>query len=102
MSIETAFGVSRYLEDERRHTIANFLTAAWQLQFGARPADLEADLAALRRLFRPDLTGKVARAEFVELPRLALERPKGLPDAALISSPALVGSSPRRAACSWT
>jgi hypothetical protein len=91
MSIETAFGVSRYLEDERRHAIANFLTAAWQLQFGARPADLEADLAALRRLFRPDLTGKVARAEFVELPRLALERPKGLPDAALIELPGARG-----------
>ena len=102
MSIETAFGVSRYLEDERRHAIANYLSAAWQLQFGARPADLEADFAALRRWFRPDLTGKVARAEFVELPRLASSAPRGFPTRRLLSSPALVGSSPRRAACSWT
>lgn len=91
MSIETAFGASRYLENERRRAIADYLSAVWQLQFGSRPADLDADLAALRRWFRPDLTGKVARAELAELPRLALERPKGLPDAALIELPGARG-----------
>ena len=87
MNLETAFGVSRYLEDDRRRAIAGFLTAAWQTQFGSEPTDLDADLAALRRWFRPELTGKVARAELAELPRLGLERPKGLPDAALIELP---------------
>jgi hypothetical protein len=91
MSIETAFGASRYLEDERRRAIADFLSSAWQLQFGSRPADLDADLAALRRWFRPELTGKIVRAQLAELPRLALERPTGLPDAALIELPGARG-----------
>lgn len=78
MSVGTAFGVSRFLEEPDRAELIEFLRAAWVRQFGAEPDDLNADLALLRRWFRPELTARGARKELATLPPSARKPPVAL------------------------
>lgn len=83
----TAFGVSRYIEEPRRQQLIEFLRLAWRNQFGDEPEEILEDLELLRRWFRPELSGKSARNQLIEISRLPRDVPSELEAEAVIPLP---------------
>lgn len=86
MSAETAFGISRFLEDDRREELVEFLQRAWLNQTGMPPGDLNNDLDLLRRWFRPDLSGAGARQALQGLSKIG-PSPDGISESVFLRLP---------------
>jgi hypothetical protein len=83
----TAFGISRYVEEPRRQQLRQFLRIAWRNQFGSEPQDVPGDLELLRTWFRPELSGKSARSQLLEITKLPHEIPPELKVEGIIRLP---------------
>jgi hypothetical protein len=81
----TLFGLSRVIEPGPRAELRTFLGAAWEVQHRKLPGDLEADLAGLQGVFRPDASGAALRDAAAALEPIGVARPEPLADALFIA-----------------
>jgi hypothetical protein len=80
----TFFGLSRVVETELRASLADFLRTAWEVQHGRPPGDLDADLMALRQVFRPDVSGAALRNAAASLEPVPAPRSSMVGDALFV------------------